>query len=929
RVLIDPSWTLVASTPTARFNHIAARLGNGKVLVAGGGNDNFTALASGAVYDAVTDTWAATPPMGFTRTEHRAAALVDGTALVTGGLDNSFFYEFSAEVYNGVTGTWVPKPDMIDSRADHSATRLADGRVLLAGGHNDYGSGGGGSGGSGGAGSISNCEIYDPNLAGGSWTPASAMFTQRERHTATLLQNGTVLVAGGESSGSLLSDAEIYDPVANTWSPVPSMNSGREDFTATLLLDGTVLVTGGFAGEGLASSAEIYDPVGQSWFFVGSMNDSRVHHTATLLPSGAVLVTGGDNDGSLSSTEVYDPSSQSFFQVSSMNDSRTRHTATALVNGDVLVVGGEAGLTLASAEIFSLSPLGDFCNAGVECLSGNCADGVCCDTPCNTLCFSCTSVLKGGGMSGVCGPTKAGTPPGNGDPPPNVAGGSGKNSANAVAGGGNVVVVGGNCFDDGAETCGTNGLCDGAGSCQFYVAGTECNPAVCSAGTLMQADLCDGTGSCVVSGPTTCDPGSCVGDACDLTCAADSDCTSNGYCKTGLCTVKKPDGTPSIAANECASGIIADGVCCDTDCSGTCEACTTFLKGGGPSGVCGPIVAGTDPSDECADQGAASCGTNGSCDGAGACALYPNGAVCVPQACAGNTLLLASKCDGSGACQAGASADCTPAMCVQNVCAAVCVIDTDCLGASYCGAGGTCAAKKIEGKPAVGGNECLSNFAADGVCCDTACNAGPCDGCSVAAGAQKEGACAIFSGPACEDGDPCTMSESCLVGVCQGGGPVLCPSMDVCHDAGSCDAESGLCLPVPKADGAPCDDNNACTADSCIGGACISTHLLDGAACPGGVCIAGGCVLDANVMTGSSSSGSTSTGSTTSTSSTTGSSTSASSGGVGGEGGGSATDSGELLGSGCNTGSGAPTQGAPATLLLALLALRKRRRAQR
>jgi uncharacterized protein (TIGR03382 family) len=919
-VLVDPMWTLTGVMPAPRYQHAAAPLSNGNVLVAGGADDTFTALASGAVYDPVTDTWAATPPMSFPRTEHRATELAAGKALVTGGMDDTFVYQFSAEIYDAATGTWLPTPDMIDARGNHGSTRLADGRVLLSGGHNDYGSGGGGSGGSGGPGSISNCEIYDPNLAGGSFIPASSMLSQRERHTATLLQNGTVLVAGGSDNGFILSAAEIYDPVTDSWAQAPPMNSVREDFTATRLLDGTVLVTGGFAGEGLESSAEIYDPVFQTWFFVGPMNDARVRHTATLLPSGAVLVAGGENDGSYSSAELYDPASQSFVPVPSMNFARARHTATPLSNGGVLVSGGQGAGILDSSEIFSLGVLGEPCFTGVECGSGNCIEGVCCDTPCDTLCFSCTAASKGGGLDGVCGPTAAGTPPTNGDVEPAVVGGV-PSQASAKAG----VPLVGNCFDDGAQSCGTNGFCDGAGACQFYVAGTECSPTFCSGGDLIQSDLCDGSGTCVPSAPLSCEPGACVESFCDLSCGLDTDCMVTGYCKAGTCTLKKPDGSPALAANECASGILADGVCCDVECADPCMACTAFLKGGGVSGVCEPVIAGTDPDDDCDDQGVASCGTNGSCNGAGACALYPNAAVCVAPSCAGGTAIDPSLCDGKGSCVAGGMKDCAPAMCVNGVCAAVCVIDTDCLGASYCGAG-VCTAKKIVGQPAAASNECLSDFAADGVCCDTACDAGPCDGCTVATGAQKDGTCAIFSGPACEDGDPCTTAETCLAGVCQGGSEVLCPPMDVCHDAGSCDPNSGACVPVPKADGSPCDDGNPCTADGCVAGVCTSTHLLDGTPCTGGVCIAGGCVLDNTVMTSSSSSGSTS--SSSSSGGTSSSSSSGSSGGTGGEGGGSGSDSGELVGSGCSTSGGTSTD-APAGLLVALLGLFRRRRARR
>lgn len=119
--------------------------------------------------------------------------------------------------------------------------------------------------------------------------------------------------------------------------------------------------------------------------------------------------------------------------------------------------------------------------------------------------------------------------------------------------------------------------------------------------------------------------------------------------------------------------------------------------------------------------------------------------------------------------------------------------------------------------------QCASNFCVDGVCCNSACNAGVCDACSVAAGATQDGTCGLLTGPTCDDGNACTQTDTCQVGVCSGANPVVCPMADACHDVGVCDAMTGMCSSPAKPDGAICDDGNACTVnDSCNAGSCMA-----------------------------------------------------------------------------------------------------------
>jgi Galactose oxidase, central domain/Dockerin type I domain/Kelch motif len=189
--------------------------------------------------------------------------------------------------------------------------------------------------------------------ASGSWTATGSLHTARNKHTATLLQNGMVLVAGGIGSlGVHLTSAELYDPASGTWTATGSMGTARCEHTATLLPSGKVLVAGGYNGPAL-SSAELYDPASGTWTATGSMRDERGEHTATVLPNGKVLVVGGfDLSSAWRSGELYDPVTGTWTATGSMGTARDEHTATLLPNGKVLVAGGSNGVPLSSAELY-------------------------------------------------------------------------------------------------------------------------------------------------------------------------------------------------------------------------------------------------------------------------------------------------------------------------------------------------------------------------------------------------------------------------------------------------------------------------------------------------------------------------------------------------------------------------------------------------
>jgi N-acetylneuraminic acid mutarotase len=239
-------------------------------------------------------------------------------------------------------------------------------------------------------------ELYDP--ASNAWSSAGFMSTGRYQHTASLLGNGEVLVAGGNDGDTctcttFVNSVDLYNPATNSFTPTGALLTGRYAHTATMLANGKVLVSGGFGGPGSTiqsggaalASAEIYDPTAGTWTATGSMNSPRMNHTATLLPSGKVLVAGGSNGtATTASAEVYDPTSRTWTVVASMTTPRQSQGAVGLSNGTVLVVGGlndassavigvgslevydptantwtSTGAMVTARQFFVLSPLGD------------------------------------------------------------------------------------------------------------------------------------------------------------------------------------------------------------------------------------------------------------------------------------------------------------------------------------------------------------------------------------------------------------------------------------------------------------------------------------------------------------------------------------------------------------------------------------------
>ncbi len=288
-----------------------------------------------------------TGSMTVPRQYHTATLLLNGKVLVAGGYDGSFRVFASAELYDPSTGTFTATGSTSAARAWYTATLLPNGKVLIAGAAAGHAS----------------AELYDPSA--GRFTTTGNMVEARMLHTATLLGNGKVLIAGGGAdsppdaqgiiSGKATASAELYDPNAGTFAATDTMLTvfgSHNSHTATLLRDGKVLVAGQPQSSGgpVGPSAELYDPSTGTFAATGSVTVQRSVNTATLLPGGMVLIAGGwGYAGGLADAELYDPDAGTFAAAGSMSVARAYHTATLLPNGMVLIAGGD---TFGTAELY-------------------------------------------------------------------------------------------------------------------------------------------------------------------------------------------------------------------------------------------------------------------------------------------------------------------------------------------------------------------------------------------------------------------------------------------------------------------------------------------------------------------------------------------------------------------------------------------------
>lgn len=248
--------------------------------------------------------------------------------------------------------SWTSTGSMRSARASHTAVLLPNGYVLVAGGTNNNVP-------------LAASELY--NSAAGSWSPTGSMNVARTSARAVLLPNGTVLTMGGcigsDCLGSTTASAEIYSPSTGRWTTTGSMLKGRAEFVAVLLPSGKVLVAGGctsYSANGclaVTTAAELYSPATGKWTSTGAMRAARMAMTATVLPNGNALIAGGQTAASdaLGSSELYSPTAGTFSLTGKLITPRSGHTATLMTNGLVLIAGGENvnGVSILKAELYN------------------------------------------------------------------------------------------------------------------------------------------------------------------------------------------------------------------------------------------------------------------------------------------------------------------------------------------------------------------------------------------------------------------------------------------------------------------------------------------------------------------------------------------------------------------------------------------------
>lgn len=388
--------------------------------------------------------------------------------------------------------------------------------------------------------------------------------------------------------------------------------------------------------------------------------------------------------------------------------------------------------------------------------------------------------------------------------------------------------------------CGKAEQCDGQNQdCPADVhedASKICQAASCGGGTAIPQINCSGTSaSCPIVPTTDCDGYACDGLTCRDSCAGDDDCLVTHYCApSGSCELRVGAGEPCTSDEQCQSGSkCADGVCCNTACTGQCEACNVE----GSVGTCSAVTGAPRGDRPACDGDGSAC--HGVCNGAlrSACTFPSTQTPCRDAACEAGVAVEQAFCDGEGSCATTAPVDCAPFSCGPSACRGDCATDAQCSGDAYCKAN-KCVERERVGIACTRDAQCASGFCTDGVCCDARCD-GQCEACG------RSGRCEAVRGQPVGGRAACAgeAGETCA-GSCDGQNRQQCSypgAAVVCREA-SCEAGRATVAAHCRGDGAcpaprSVSCRNGCEGTLCAGDGC----LVDSDCQEGEHCLAGQC----------------------------------------------------------------------------------------
>jgi hypothetical protein len=764
------SWTSYAPTPHGRG--VLLPLGSTAALAIGGANGS----ASCDRFDFGTRTWASDGSMITARAYHAGVALPGGDLLVVGGSPSTGGALSSAERYVATTKTWTALASAPTARISARAGVLAGGDVVVVGGQTGSGA------------ALASVDRW--SVGTGAWSAGPAMASARGNLTLTTLADGRQLAIGGTST------AEVLSANGAAWSSAGTLLAARVDHAAVRLASGDVLVTGGLLGTKALSTVERWSATTGTFTQVAAMNGRRARHAAVVLANGNVLVAGGWDGVRLSTAELYDPGADAWTTIDAIP--ATKDGAMPLdgplgvVQGTAALIGfgigGPAGAFVQDAFVFQQSANGATCARGIDCRSGYCVDGVCCDAACGATCSACDVAGKVGTCSAITG-----APHG------------------ARAGCGVYACVAGACATSclGDGDCASGSFCDAGACAPKRALGASCSatsqcaggvPCVdgvcCESACAAQCWACDVSGKLGTCAPVTgaphgarasCAPYACAAGSCGGGCTTDAECAGGFRCSGGTCVAKHALGETCTSDAACTSGHCADGVCCDVACAGACEACDT----GGKLGTCAAIA------------GAPHAGHPG-------CGAY---------------------------------------LCVAGSCGGSCASDASCAAGTWCD-GAHCSTRGALGAACPRDEACASGHCVDGVCCDRACDA-QCEACDVGgklgvctpvAGAPHGARTPCEAGTGTCDARTCDGAKETTrcVGFAKGTSDVCAPSacdgwlytpQSTCSGAGRCQVQDPVsCAPYrcdPSGCKTACDADTACADDYvCRAGACVAREKV-------------------------------------------------------------------------------------------------------